>query len=214
MGLIKGYLEMIQDTSIGTLNEKQKEFLNIAKENTDRLSRLINDVLDFQKLESGRIEFRMAKADINQLIEAVANNCQPLARAKSIKLNLILEKGIPEINFDKDRITQVLTNLINNAVKFTDQGSVEISTKRLENAVRVAIKDTGIGIKKEDLPRLFESFSQVGKNYDDKDRGGTGLDLAISQKIIQEHRGKMEVESEFQKGSSFSFYLPIVERRQ
>jgi signal transduction histidine kinase len=125
---------------------------------------------------------------------------------------LNLDKNLPKIKCDKDKIVQVLTNLINNAIKFTDKGSVTIFSEKQDNAIEVRIKDTGIGIRKEDLPRLFRAFEQLEKGGDRK-TGSTGLGLVISKDIIEKHKGKLWVESEFGKGSQFHILLPIEERR-
>jgi signal transduction histidine kinase len=110
--------------------------------------------------------------------------------------------------FDNDKIIQVLTNLVSNAMKFTEKGSITIATRRIENAIRVSISDTGCGIKQEDLPKLFRQFQQLGSGGARK-TGGTGLGLAISKDIVEKHGGRMWVESEFGKGTTFHFLLPI-----
>lgn len=212
LSVIKEYVDIVQDESMGPLNKQQKEFLTTAKQNIARLTRLINDVLDYQKLEAGRMQFALEEGDINLLIEQIARDISPLIKNKGLKSVLRLAKDLPKITFDKDRITQILTNLINNAVKFTDKGSIAIETSKLENAVCVSVSDTGKGIKKEDLGKLFKSFSQVGKEKGDAVEG-TGLGLIISKKIIQGLGGKIEAQSEYGKGSTFQFFLPIEERR-
>ncbi len=210
--VINGYIDIVQDGTAGNLNKKQKEYLDTVKRNADRLTRLINNVLDFQKLKAGRMEFKMEEGNINELLEEVAKQMSPLIKNKGLKLTLSLSKDLPKITFDSDRIIQVLTNLVNNAIKFADKGSITITSKKLKNAIYVSVADTGIGIKKEDMSKLFQSFSQVATEKE-KMRGGTGLGLAISKRIIQEHGGKIQVQSEYGKGSTFSFLLPVVERR-
>ena len=121
---------------------------------------------------------------------------------------LKLDEGLPRVKFDKDKIIQVLTNLVNNAIKFTEKGDITITSSQGNNFVRVSVKDTGPGIKAEDLPRLFRRFSQLGRKP-----GGTGLGLAISKEIIEMHRGKIGAESELDKGTTFHFILPVKERR-
>jgi two-component system sensor histidine kinase TorS len=146
-------------------------------------------------------------------VEEVARNMSHLAKEKGLEIKITEAKDIPEVVFDRDRIRQVLTNLMANAVKFTDKGEIVITTSSSPNAVCVSVTDTGIGIKKDDMSRLFRTFSQIGGACDSS-RGGTGLGLAISRKIIQAHHGKIEAHSEYGEGSVFSFFLPVTERRR
>ena len=133
---------------------------------------------------------------------------RPALRDKDIEFSLHLADGLPKAAFDRDKIAQVLTNLINNAIKFTDDGSVTITTEKSESGIQASVKDTGIGIKEEDMNKLFESFSQIVTEKGRK-TGGTGLGLAISRKIIEHHGGKIWTESEYGKGSTFLFVLPV-----
>jgi PAS domain S-box-containing protein len=199
---------IVADGSAGIINDEQKDFLSLAKRNVDRLARLINDVLDLQKLDSGKAEFELKSNDINDVVKEVWGSMQMLAKNKNLKFNIFLGENIPAIMFDRDKIIQVLTNLVNNAFSFTNSGSVDIITSRNDTQVCVAVRDTGIGIAQEDMGQLFKSFSQLlrGKN---RKSGSTGLGLTISQKIINQHKGKLSVDSEYGKGSTFYFTLPI-----
>jgi signal transduction histidine kinase len=207
---IKEGINIVLDGSAGDVNEEQKDFLSTAKRNVDRLSRLINDVLDFQKLEAGKLQFNLAENDLNEVAREVHQTMEPVVREKNLALLLDLDENMPKLVFDRDRITQVITNLLNNAMKFTEQGSITIATTIRGNIATLNVIDTGIGIKQEDLPKLFQSFEQVGK---DRKTGGTGLGLAISKEIIAQHKGRIWVESEFGKGTTFGFLLPVVEHR-
>lgn len=209
---IKEGISIVADGSSGTINDEQQEFLEIAKRNVDRLARLINEVLDFQKLEFGSMTFNIAENDIVKVSEEVKGSMAPLASNKGLELLFEAEKGLPAIKFDRDKITQVLTNLINNAIKFTDKGSITISIKSGENVIRVSVKDTGPGMKEKDIAKLFEKFVQL-ESLSDRKTGGTGLGLAISKDIILAHKGKIWAESEIGKGSVFSFVLPIEDHR-
>ncbi|MGB2706080.1 MAG: ATP-binding protein [Candidatus Omnitrophota bacterium] len=211
---IKEGIAIVLDGTAGKINAEQKDFLNTAKRNVDRLARLINDVLDFQKLEAGRVEFKMEENDINEVVREIEKEMVPVVKEKKLEFSLKLGKKIPKIEFDRDTIIQVLTNLVNNAVKFTEKGGITVITDydRKNNAILVSVKDTGLGIRKEDLPRLFQRYEQLEKGKGRK-TGGTGLGLAISKEIIKRHNGKIWVESEFGKGASFCFVLPIKERR-
>jgi len=213
LAVIKEGISIVIDGTAGKINSKQNDFLNTAKRNVDRLNCLINNVLDFQKLEAKKMAFKIEKRDINKLIIEIVKQFESLVRKKRLKLILSLGKDIPSIPYDSDRITQVLTNLISNAVKFTEKGNITItSEKKFENTVCISVSDTGVGIKKEDMNKLFKSFSQIISGKDRKTRG-TGLGLAISKKIIDEHRGKISAQSEHNRGSTFSFILPIWKRR-
>ena len=212
LSAIKEGVGIVLDGIAGPVVKDQKNFLDIARRNVDRLARLINDVLDFQKLEAGKMKFDMRKGDLNAAIKDIKATMVPAAKAKKIELLTKLGKDIPAINFDRDRITQVLTNLVDNAIKFTEKGSITICTQRKGNIIIVSVKDTGQGIEEEDTHKLFQMFEQLAKGKDRK-TGGTGLGLAISKEIVGRHGGKIWVESKPGKGSTFSFALPIKDRR-
>lgn len=205
---VKEGISIILDGLTGPVAPEQKEVLQIAKRCADRLSRLVNDVLAFHKLEAGVIELNIKKHDMNLLINHVFQAMDPLANEKGVHLELNLAKNLPEIEMDHDKIVQVLTNILQNAIKFTAQGTISIVSSLSGNNITVAVKDTGIGIQQKDLPKLFRKFGQleVAKSIAP---GGTGLGLAISKKIVEKHHGKIEVESEYKHGSIFSFSLPI-----
>lgn len=210
---IKESIGIVYDGSAGPLSGDQKDFLETAKRNVDRLARLINEVLDFQKLQAGAMKFDKKEADINNIIEEVRQTMQPVTAKKGLELKLELSAGLPSIFVDRDKIVQVLVNLVNNAVKFTSQGSITVrSGPEGENGIKVSVIDTGTGISKEDMLKLFQSFSQVG-SPDQRKTGSTGLGLAITREIVRQHGGKIEVSSELGKGSVFYFILPVMDRR-
>ncbi len=209
---IKEGIAIVSDGSAGSVNDEQRDFLDTAKRNVDRLARLINDVLDFQKLEAGRVDFNIEEGNINEVVREVQKELVSLVKEKGLDFILKLDEKLPRIRFDRDKIIQVLTNLINNAVKFTNKGSITISTSREGNTVRVSVKDTGAGIGKEDIPKLFHKFEQLTKGTYRK-TGGTGLGLAISRGIIAGHKGKIWAESEPGRGTTFHFVLPIDKQR-
>ena len=127
---------------------------------------------------------------------------------KNLRLKLALQKDLPEVELDRDKIVQVLTNFLQNAIKFTLQGGVTVTSSVSSQGVRVSVKDTGIGIQKKDIPKLFRKFGQL-ESAKLIAPGGTGLGLAISKRIVERHHGKIEMESEYTKGSVFSFTLPL-----
>ncbi|MGD0597803.1 MAG: PAS domain S-box protein [Sedimentisphaerales bacterium] len=205
--IIKEDIALIMDGAAGRVKSKQKEILEIAQRNIDRLARLINDVLDFQKLQSGRAKFNMQDNNINNVIETVYSTMAGAVKKKGVELQLAIDNTLPKVTFDNDKMIQVLTNLVSNAMKFTDKGSITISTRKIENAIRISVIDTGCGMKPEDLPKLFQQFQQL--NSSNRKTGGTGLGLAISKDIIEKHGGRIWVESEFGKGTTMHFLLPI-----
>ena len=186
--------------------------MDIAKRNVDRLNRLINEILDFQKLESGKMVFNMRENDMNEVVKEVRQAMLPLAEEKGLDFILRLDEHLPRVKFDKDRITQVLLNLVNNAIKFTDHGSIIIVTQQGDNFIQVTVQDTGAGIKEDDMSKLFQEFTQLETGIKKK-TGGTGLGLVISLEIIEAHHGKIWPESTFGKGTIVHFTLPVKERR-
>jgi PAS domain S-box-containing protein len=206
--IIKEDIAIIMDGAAGRVKPKQREMLEMAQRNIDRLARLINDVLDFQKLQSGKAKFNMQENNINGVIEQVYNTMAGVTKKKGVELCLALDTTLPKTLFDSDKMVQVLTNLVSNSMKFTEKGSITIASKKIENAIRVSISDTGCGIKQEDMSKLFRQFQQLSTGNNRK-TGGTGLGLAISKDIVEKHGGRTWVESEFGKGTTFHFLLPI-----
>lgn len=202
---------IVLDGSAGTVTKDQKEFLGLAKRNVDRLARLINDVLDYQKLEAGRMVFHMHPADLGAVVGEAVHMMRPVAKNKGLYLESHIAPGLPATICDKDKIAQVVINLINNAVKFTEKGGVTVMASSDGSSLRISVRDTGPGIKKEDVPKLFQDFSQLSTEASRR-TGSTGLGLAISKKIMAEHRGDIAVESELGKGSDFVCRLPVKAR--
>lgn len=212
---IKTALEIILSGSTGDLSDKQKEFIGTAKRNVDRLRRLINDILDLSKLEAGKLFIKKGKYDINITIDEIVESQKIVAEKKNLYMKTNLDQSIPLIPFDIDKISQVLNNLIDNALKFTDKGGIIIESvnHKKSNHVRINVKDTGIGFHPEDRSKLFKKFQQL-KDPAFNETGGTGLGLSICKEIITQHGGKIDVESVPEKGSCFYIILPIEERRK
>lgn len=210
---IKESVSLVLDGVAGPLNENQNEFLAIAKNNIDRLTRLITDILDFSKLESGRISMHKKKANINELIEEVYSAAKAGAEKKGLKFELDLSDGLEDIWFDPERIGQALNNLISNAIKFNrENGRIKIISS-MENidgrcAVKVVIEDTGIGIMEKNISNLFNHFSPLDTSMT-RTSNGVGLGLVISKQIIELHSGDIWVESKKDMGSNFIFTLPV-----
>jgi PAS domain S-box-containing protein len=195
--------------------ETQKEFLTIIKEESDRLTRLINDFLDLAKIESGRMQWETVDLSIAEVIKTAINATQALAAQG--KLEVKVSPGLPTVRCDKDRLVQVVTNLLSNAIKFTPEGGkIEVKarmggagkSKKKANRLLVSVTDSGIGIDPKDYASIFEKFKQVGNTLTDKPKG-TGLGLPICKEIIEHYGGKLWVESQLGKGSTFFFTLPL-----
>ncbi|MGB2601407.1 MAG: ATP-binding protein, partial [Candidatus Omnitrophota bacterium] len=208
---IKEGIGIVLDGSAGEINEEQEDFLSTAKRNVDRLGRLINDVLDFTKLQSGKMAMKVSENDISAIVEDVVKMQRPVAEEKKLYVKTEIVPGMPSAQFDQDRVTQVIINLVNNALKFTEEGGVTISVYPKGHEICVSVDDTGPGIKDSDIPKVFQEFRQI-EDAKTRKAGGTGLGLAISREIIQRHGGKIWVESVYGKGSQFKFTLPVVRK--
>lgn len=211
---IKAAIDIVMSASAGPVTEEQNNFLGKAKSNVDRLNRLINDILDLAQLESGKTTLKLKTGNINQTIQSVVQMQEAVARAKGLYLKCSLDSQVPAMSFDPDKITQVLNNLVNNAIKFTQSGGITVSSvmSLKANEIQVRIQDTGFGIKEDDLVKLFEKFQQLGEAH--QRCAGTGLGLAICKEIVRQHGGKIKIESKVGSGSCFYFVLPINERGQ
>ena len=208
LAAIKEGVSIVFDGMAGRLNKEQKKYLNIAIRNAERLGALINDVLDFQKLEAGRMNFDIEDNDIKELISEVHETMALYAKKNKVELLLELAEDLSVAKFDHAKINQVLTNLVGNAVKFTpENGRVSINVWRQNEELVISISDTGIGIPKEALPKIFECFYRV--NQRGKKIQGTGLGLAIVHKIVMMHNGRIEVASEVGQGTTFTVFLPL-----
>ncbi|MBN2590292.1 MAG: PAS domain S-box protein [Sedimentisphaerales bacterium] len=216
MAAMKEAIEIVLDGIVGDVNEKQKKFLTIAKRNVDRLGALINDVLDFQKLEAGKMNLDLQQNDIRQFISEVHETMVLFAGKNKVELAMELDDDLQQADFDKSKMTQVLTNLLSNSIKFTPaDGKVTMKAfYRREHAdgnpveIAFSISDTGMGIPKEALAKIFDRFYRVKR--EGKQIQGTGLGLAIVNKIIILHGGRIDVESEVEKGTTFTVYLPLM----
>ncbi|MEH2237171.1 response regulator [Nostoc sp.] len=184
--------------------------LNIIVSEAERLTSLINDVLDIAKMEAGKVEWQMQPLDASELLDWATNSTAGLFETNGLQLVCEIEPGLPQILGDRNRLLQVLINLISNAVKFTESGSVICRVKQENEGVCISVIDTGVGIIPEDQPKVFEKFRQVGDTLTDKPKG-TGLGLPICKQIIDHHGGRIWVESEPGKGSTFSFIIPTAE---
>lgn len=204
---IKGVLDIMLEDSPPGLGREHRKLLEIAKESADHMCRLINEVLDYTRLTEGKLEFHMRLCNVNMLTAGAVRACSVEARKKGLYLNARLTPELPQAVLDPDRVTEVLSNLIGNALKFTLTGGISVSTAISGGGewIEVRVKDTGPGIKREDLPRLFCRFTRLGSA---NNVSGSGLGLAISKEIIEAHHGRIWTETPEGGGAEFSFCLP------
>lgn len=215
LAAMKMAIDIVLSGTPGDLTIDQRRFLKKAKENIDRLKRLIDAVLDISKLESGRVELNFKYHDVNKTIKDVVFSQELMTKDKGLYLKINLDSKMTMIPYDEDRITQVLNNLISNAIKFTNKGGITVSSQCFndQNYVQITVKDTGIGIPQDDFPKLFKKFSQIG-DPETRKSGGTGLGLSICEEILKKHGGKIWIESAVGKGTTIYLNLPIEERRK
>jgi signal transduction histidine kinase len=212
MTAIKSYLWMALAGRGGELTEKQKYYVDRAYISADRLIRLVNNMLNVSRIESGRIEIELEKLDISRLARDVVDEVTPRANELGIRVTCHEQKDLPEVLADPDKIKEVLINLIGNSLKFTPKGgSIEINFNVKNDMVETSVSDTGKGIAKEDMPKLFKKFGLIEGSYASTQQdGGTGLGLYITWNIILLHHGTIKAESEgLGKGATFTFSLPI-----
>ena len=209
MTAIKGYTDLLHAGSVGPINDEQERFLSIIKNNADRLTALINDLLDISRVDTGRVRFVPRPVQISDVISDVVNVLACQAQSKEQMLTYEVVGGLPDLMGDRDRLNQVLTNLVSNAIRYTPRGGeIEVQAYPVDGAVRVDVRDTGIGIAPEDLGRIFERFYRAEHPLV-REAGGSGLGLSIAKMFVEMHGGRLWVESEEDKGSTFTLILPM-----
>ncbi|MBL8203644.1 MAG: HAMP domain-containing histidine kinase [Blastocatellia bacterium] len=207
-----GLAENLEAGVYGPLNEPQTENLRKIIESGGRLRQLVNDLLDLSKMESGMMRLQREPLDPRTLVEAVIYQLESLAETGAVKLINRVGYNLPEVDCDGQRVEQVLTNLISNALKFTPpQGTITIAASVQEDFVAFTVTDTGCGIPPESQAHIFDKFIQLHPNRDDRTKG-TGLGLAIARHLVELHGGTVGVESQVGAGSCFSFSLPILQQ--
>jgi GAF domain-containing protein len=213
LNAILGYTELMADGAYGEPSEKMIGILQRLEANGRHLLGLINDVLDLSKIEAGQLELELSDYCIQDIAQTVRSTLEPLASDKKLVFKLELASDLPPGHGDGRRLTQVLINLVGNAIKFTDAGEVAIKAEANNGSFHVSVRDTGPGISAADQSKLFQEFQQAD-NAITRKKGGTGLGLAISKRIIEMHGGRIWVESQPGQGSTFTFNLPVVVERQ
>ena len=202
---IKGFAETLQDVA---RNKEARRYVDIIKRNTDRLINVINDLLTISRLEAKEIEPQFTRVPLEELTENVIRIFEPRVREKGLYLRLTGDDDLPPIEGDSFKLEQMFINLIDNAVKYSETGGIDITLKKGGRGVVVTVKDTGIGIPKEHLPRIFERFYVVDKSRSKK-MGGTGLGLSIVKHVVMLHKGSIEVASTVGSGTVFTISLPV-----
>jgi two-component system, NarL family, sensor histidine kinase BarA len=214
-----GYSEMLLEGIAGELNDEQREYVRTVMEKGDQLLQLITGILDISRMEAGEMRIDRAAFDLDGVITVALSTIAPHARRKKLAMSCTVPPGLPLVLGDRDKIRQVLLNLLGNAVKFTPEGGkIEISAAvgplvphggaEAPRAVRVLVRDSGIGVPPEHQKRVFDPFFQVD-NTSTREYGGTGLGLSIVKRLVEAHGGAVWVESESGRGSTFSFTIPL-----
>jgi signal transduction histidine kinase len=207
LAAILGYAELIQEGLYGELPEKSLDALTRIRSNGKHLLGLINTVLDIAMIVSGQFTLNMTEYAMESVVETVRAATESLAQNKKLALKTEVAKSLPIGLGDEQRLTQVLLNLVGNAIKFTDSGEVRVTAKSVNGHFAVSVTDTGPGIPEEHQARIFEQFHQIDSSLT-KAAGGTGLGLAIAKQIVEMHGGRIWVESTLGKGSTFQMELP------
>jgi signal transduction histidine kinase len=206
---IIGFSDILKTKNFGELNEIQGKYIDNIHLSGTNLLMIINDILDLSKVEAGKIDLSIEKISISHVLNELIAIFEDIANQKKIKVITEIDPGLDPIEADRNRIKQVLFNLISNAIKFSNHDRVvTISAKKEGDTVQFSVSDTGIGIKEEDIGRLFKEFEQIDSGAS-RQYGGTGLGLVISKKLIELHGGKIWVKSKYGEGSTFTFTLPI-----
>jgi signal transduction histidine kinase len=209
LNAIIGFSEVLQERLFGELNEKQAEYTDDILTSGRHLLSLINEILDLSKVEAGRMELELAAFDLPLAIDNARTFVRERATRHGITLDVKVDDRLGDYVGDERKIKQILLNLLSNAVKITPEaGRIGINARPINGAVEISITDTGIGIAEEDQPKIFEEFRQVGSDSAAKIEG-TGLGLTLAKKFVELHGGRIWVESEAGKGSTFVFTLPI-----
>ncbi len=206
---IKGYSDLLLSPAVGPLNEQQARFLQIVQSNANRLVTLINDLLDISRIESGRLELNIHPVRMETVIQEVADLLHQQCAQKNLALDVHIEPNIGPVLGDRNRLIQIVTNLVSNAHRYTPEGGrITLALSCSDGVVRVDVRDTGIGIAPEDQSKVFQRFYRV-KDSTVQSVSGTGLGLPITKMLVEMHGGRLWVESELGKGSTFTFILPL-----
>jgi two-component system, OmpR family, phosphate regulon sensor histidine kinase PhoR len=205
---IKGFVETLLEGAVDD-PKHNREFLETIQEQSNRLMRLIEDLLDLSAIEAKRVEYRFEPTVVSEVIERIFKGLEPMAKAKKVRLINQIATDLPRVRADREKLGQILMNLIDNGIKFNKaDGSVHLTAEIKGNFLEMTVTDTGMGIATEDLPRVFERFFRTDRSHS-HDIAGTGLGLAIVKHLVENHQGKASAESRLGEGSIFRFTLPL-----
>ena len=209
LSIVKEGISLMLDGIPGEINEKQTEVLSSVADNINTLKRVMNDMLDVSRIDAGEVRLKRQFVNMNDLIKHLATSFSLKAQQKSLEIKTsLLEKEI-DVYMDYDRIIRVFNNLIENSLKFTTSGSIEIGAHEIDGTIECFVTDTGIGINGEDITKVFSKFQQFPHPSNKRDEEGSGLGLSIAKGLVEMHKGTITCESEPGKGSRFSFRLPL-----
>ncbi|MBA7617927.1 Non-motile and phage-resistance protein [subsurface metagenome] len=209
LNAILGFSELMRDEVPGKINDEQRQSLDDILNSGKHLLNLINEVLDLSKIESGKTKLKLTNIALTEVIDSLARTMMPILALRKQSLDVEVEEGLPLAHADKSRLTEVFLNLLGNAAKFTpDGGRLKVEAARDGDWCQVSVIDSGIGIKKEEQERIFDPFYQLD-NPLTRGKSGTGLGLTLVRQIVEKHGGRVWVESEYGKGSRFTFTLPL-----
>ncbi|NQT90534.1 MAG: GAF domain-containing sensor histidine kinase [Candidatus Omnitrophica bacterium] len=207
LGIIKNSISLVLDGLTGEIESNKRRILDIANRNIDRLNRLLSSLLELAKLEAGKVIVRRKYIDIRKVIDERVEFVRPTAESKGLKVGVHYSMKYSKVWADRDKIAEVIENLLGNALKFTPKGGrITVGASEKDKELFIWVQDTGMGIKKKDLPHLFNKFEQVGPKKSKAE--GTGLGLAICKEIVELHKGKIWAESTLHKGTKFNIMLP------
>ena len=207
LAVIKEFSTIMLDEIPGKINKEQREYLGIINESVDLLTRLVNNLLDISKIEAHKVELKRDLTDIVELARIISAGFEPFAKNKKLEIRRNFPGKKVELYIDKDAISEVFVNLIGNAIKFTENGHIEISIVDKDKEVECMVSDTGISIPAEDMPKIFGKFEQFSR-HDGPGEKGVGLGLVISKSLIELHHGNIRAESKLGQGTRFIFTLP------
>jgi PAS domain S-box-containing protein len=208
LSVVKGYVDMLAMEMAGAINDQQRNFLAVVKTNADRLSAIVDELLDLSRIESGKIQPDLGSVSVASVIEEVAAALRREFSEKNLRLDVSVPPDLPETLADHNRLAQVVTNLLTNALKYTPAGWVRVSAFEVGGVVQVDVADSGIGMTQDDCRKLFARFFRASTSRG-RDIPGTGLGLSITRSLVEMHGGRIWVESAVGQGSTFSFTIPV-----
>jgi PAS domain S-box-containing protein len=203
-----GYTSLMRDHIYGELNSRQEEALSRMQTASHHLLELVNDVLDLAKIEAGKMPVHVERVNVGELIRELSQTIEPMVRRRSLEYRVEIDPALPPLDTDRTKVKQIILNLLSNAVKFTHEGHVAVRAYPTGGGVAVDVEDSGIGIKEDDIPKIFEDFRQVDQSST-REYGGTGLGLSITKKLLHLLGGTIRVTSSPGAGSTFSVFLPL-----